>query len=68
MFYIVLALRLREVVSEQDLHSSIKCSEIFKGRLCFITKNLLCVTFGYQYSHDSHEISSILILLNLMAN
>ena len=54
MFYFVPALRLRQVVSEQDLYS--------KGRLCFVTRNFLSTTFGYQYCHDSHEIPLIIDL------
>ena len=52
MFFIVPVLRLRQVVSEQDLRSSFKFLKMSKGKY----HSLPLSTSGIYYSHDMHEV------------
>ena len=51
LFFIVPALRLRQVVSKQDLSSSFKFSKMSKGKY----HSLPLSTSGIHYNHDMHE-------------
>ena len=51
MFFIVPALRLRQVVSEQDLRSSFRFLKMSKGKYHYLPLS----TSGIHYNHDMHE-------------
>ena len=52
MFFIVLALRLRQVVSEQDLRSNIRYSGMLKGKVLSIPQVLFSYTSGNHSNDD----------------
>ena len=50
-FYFYVALKLRQVVSEQDLHSNICCSRMLKGMVLSIPQ----VLFSYTSRNHSND-------------